>query len=331
MTRMLKAAVAAIVIVGLAQIAFAADEVDGDAPKPPWAVIKLRQAKADFIADIKAADTDGDGVLSVAEAKAAKKSGVFDPGGWGLGGFKHADKNKDGKLSPAEIKGEIHARLVKIRKALFEYDQRLRKKLTLPGVDARERYQYIRIRNGIANGSLTPAEAKALIAGERTIRKLEFQAKSDGKVTPAERAELHKALNRMSGAIYKEKHDDEGKKLPKPPPGATPGVKVRQGIQKGRIGQGVKSGELTKGETKALIGGQKKIQHMKHDMKADGKVTIKERKILHHAQNKQSHKIFRLKHNDNSRPTPKPRVKPKPKPRPRPKVRPKPRPRPRRR
>jgi len=274
MKTVLRSVAAVLAVALVCSLALAEEETDG---------AKLRRALRMRLSPKKfaKADTDGDGHLSASEIAAAKASGVFDPGGWGLVKFREADKNHDGKVSPAEARAARYYSLVG------------------------------RIQHGIKSGALTSEEAQGLIETQKEIHGMRVEARSDGKVTRDERVEIRKAVHEQSKAIFQEKHDAEGKKLPLPPPTATPGVTVRQGIQKGRIGQGIKSGELTKGETKALIGGQKKLQHMKRDMKSDGKVTLKERKILHKAQNNQSKKIYRLKHNEKSRPKPKPRPRPR--------------------
>ncbi len=82
---------------------------------------------------------------------------------------------------------------------------------------------------------------------------------------------------------------------------ATPKVTKRQMVQQKRIRQGVKSGELTKGEAAKLEKGEKKIQAEKKAMKADGKVTPQERAKLHRDLNKESRAIKRLKHNKRTR------------------------------
>jgi len=81
----------------------------------------------------------------------------------------------------------------------------------------------------------------------------------------------------------------------------TPGVDARQAEQHQRIAQGVKSGELTKGEARNLRAGQRHVRRMKRRAKADGKVTPRERRRLNRAQNHQSRKIYRLKHNPTTR------------------------------
>ncbi len=68
-----------------------------------------------------------------------------------------------------------------------------------------------------------------------------------------------------------------------------------------RIKQGVKSGELTRGETKTLAMQQKDIHHDKKEARADGKVTHAERKHIRKDERKASRSIYRKKHNARER------------------------------
>ncbi len=68
-----------------------------------------------------------------------------------------------------------------------------------------------------------------------------------------------------------------------------------------RIAQGVKSGELTKHETKTLVHQKREIQQDKKLAKGDGKVTRAERKRIKREEKKASHNIYRKKHNDKDR------------------------------
>lgn len=77
----------------------------------------------------------------------------------------------------------------------------------------------------------------------------------------------------------------------------TPEITKRQMNQRARIRQGVKSGELTKGEAKNLRQEQKTIRAEKQMAKADGKVTPAERARIRKDQNKASRDIYRKKHN----------------------------------
>jgi hypothetical protein len=76
-----------------------------------------------------------------------------------------------------------------------------------PRVDRREARQHLRIRQGVCSGRLTAREARALRRGQRHIRRLEWRAQSDGKVTLRERRRLHRALDRQSCRIYRLKHN----------------------------------------------------------------------------------------------------------------------------
>lgn len=79
-------------------------------------------------------------------------------------------------------------------------------------------------------------------------------------------------------------------------PAATPGVDKRQEVQQKRIDQGVQSGELNKREAARLERHQAGIDKMEAKAKADGTVSKKERAAIHHAQNNESQRIHRQKH-----------------------------------
>jgi hypothetical protein len=82
---------------------------------------------------------------------------------------------------------------------------------------------------------------------------------------------------------------------------STPRVDQRQDNQKARIHQGVDSGELTRHETHNLVEGQRHVNRVERRAAADGAVTAKERLRLEQAQDHQSDRVFRLKHNDRDR------------------------------
>ena len=77
---------------------------------------------------------------------------------------------------------------------------------------------------------------------------------------------------------------------------STPRVDKRQDEQQQRIDKGVASGELNQKEAARLQKGQQHVQKMEDTAVADGKVTKKERRHLESAQDKQSKKIYREKH-----------------------------------
>ncbi len=78
-------------------------------------------------------------------------------------------------------------------------------------------------------------------------------------------------------------------------------VKSRQVRQSRRISQGVKSGALTKRETRSLIKQQRRIQRTKKRAWSDGSLTGRERARLELYQDKASARIYRLKHNSIDR------------------------------
>lgn len=78
-------------------------------------------------------------------------------------------------------------------------------------------------------------------------------------------------------------------------------VAHRQVRQDKRIVHGVKSGELTRGETRHLVRQQHRIQHSKRRAWSDGTLTRKEKAGLELRQDKASAHIYRLKHNNRDR------------------------------
>ena len=75
----------------------------------------------------------------------------------------------------------------------------------------------------------------------------------------------------------------------------TPVVDQREKNQEKRIDQGIKSGEVTKGEAARLEAQQGRIKVDEAKAKADGVVTGKERAKLHREQERASKNIYRKK------------------------------------
>ena len=76
----------------------------------------------------------------------------------------------------------------------------------------------------------------------------------------------------------------------------TPRIDQREHHQRGRIHHGMKSGELTRLESRRLAAGQVHVHRVEHRAKADGVVTARERAHLQHEANQQSRRIYRQKH-----------------------------------
>ena len=78
-----------------------------------------------------------------------------------------------------------------------------------------------------------------------------------------------------------------------------PTIHQRKVDQQDRIAQGVKSGELTAGETSHLEHQEAGVNKEERGMKAqdNGHLTTQDRKTLNHQQNQESKRIYRDKHN----------------------------------
>ncbi len=77
----------------------------------------------------------------------------------------------------------------------------------------------------------------------------------------------------------------------------TPSINQRERNQQHRINQGVKSGELTRAEAGTLERQEARIKTQEMFAKKDGKVTPAEHRKLHRELNRESHRIYRKKHN----------------------------------
>ena len=76
---------------------------------------------------------------------------------------------------------------------------------------------------------------------------------------------------------------------------------ARQANQRERIVNGVQSGELTQRETRRLVAGQVHLNRVESRAKADGVVTARERAHMQHEENQQSRRIYRQKHDAQTR------------------------------
>lgn len=76
-------------------------------------------------------------------------------------------------------------------------------------------------------------------------------------------------------------------------------INQRKENQQDRIGQGVKSGQLTAGETSHLEKQESGINKEERGMRAqdNGHLTKQDRKTIHQQQNQESRRIYRDKHN----------------------------------
>ena len=80
-------------------------------------------------------------------------------------------------------------------------------------------------------------------------------------------------------------------------------INQRKADQQRRIGQGVRSGQMTAGETAHVEHQERAINHEERNMRAqdNGHLTRSDRSTLQHQQNAESRRIYRDKHNANVR------------------------------
>ncbi|MGD1212036.1 MAG: hypothetical protein ABR973_11840 [Candidatus Acidiferrales bacterium] len=155
--------------------------------------------------------------------------------------------------------------------------------------------QQDRIAQGVDSGQLTAGETKNLETKEAGLNKEEHTMRSDdnGHLTAADRTKLNNQQNHLSNQIYQDKHNANtahyGNNV----------VGQRRENQQDRIAQGIKSGQLTAGETARLERQQQSINHEDASMrKADGgKLTGADKQALNQRQNNASKNIYNKKHN----------------------------------
>jgi hypothetical protein len=163
-------------------------------------------------------------------------------------------------------------------------------------INQRKENQQDRIANGIQSGELTAGETKNLEKKESDLNHEEHDMRKldNGHLTAADRATLNQQQNKLSKNIYNQKHDAQVQNVnPKSEVGQ------RQRNQQERIAQGVKSGQLTSGETAHLEGREAGINKEVHNERAanGGKLTAAERRQVNRQENRTSNAIYRKKHN----------------------------------
>jgi hypothetical protein len=167
-----------------------------------------------------------------------------------------------------------------------------------PTIAQRKENQQDRIANGVQSGQLTAGETSKLETKEAAINgeTRADRAANGGKLTAAEKQQINKQQNQVSKQIYNDKHNANTAKYGNNPVGQ------RRENQQDRIAQGIKSGQLTAGETAKLENQQKGInQQVKADRAANGgKLTAGEKKQVNKEQNAASKNIYNKKHNANT-------------------------------
>jgi hypothetical protein len=174
-----------------------------------------------------------------------------------------------------------------------------------PTIAQRKENQQDRIANGVKSGQLTAGETSKLETKEAAINgeTKADRAANGGKLTSAEKAQINKQQNQVSKQIYADKHNANTAHY------GNNKVGQRRENQQDRIAQGIKSGQLTAGETAKLENQQKGInQQVAADRAANGgKLTTGEKKQVNKEQNAASKNIYNKKHNAKAQPQAKPK------------------------
>ena len=164
-----------------------------------------------------------------------------------------------------------------------------------PTVAQRKENQQDRIANGVKSGQLTAGETANLETKEAAINgeTRADRAANGGKLTAAEKQQVNGQQNQLSKQIYQDKHNANTAHY------GNNAVGQRRENQQDRIAQGIKSGQLTAGETSKLENQQKNInQQVKADRSANGgKLTPGEKQQVNKEQNGASKNIYNKKHN----------------------------------
>jgi len=168
-----------------------------------------------------------------------------------------------------------------------------------PGeIAQRKENQQDRIANGVKSGQLTAGETANLESKEAAINgeTRADRAANGGKLTSTEKQQINQQQNQLSKQIYDDKHNANTAHY------GHNEVGQRRENQQDRIAQGIKSGQLTAGETAKLENQQRGInQQVKADRAANGgKLTAGEKKQINHEQNAASKNIYNKKHNANT-------------------------------
>jgi hypothetical protein len=169
-----------------------------------------------------------------------------------------------------------------------------------PTVGQRKENQQDRIAQGVKSGQLTAGETSNLETKEAAINgeTRADRAANGGKLTPSEKQQINGQQNQLSKQIYNDKHNANTAQY------GNNKVGQRKENQQERIAQGVKSGQLTAGETAKLENQQQGInQQVKADRAANGgKLTQGEKQQVNKEQNAASKNIYNQKHNARTQP-----------------------------
>ncbi len=161
--------------------------------------------------------------------------------------------------------------------------------------------QQQRIEQGLKSGELTTREASKLEKGESRIDRTEKRDLRDGTLSAADKAQIQKQQNHESAAINNQKHDAQTGN-----PNFASSQRMQHDVQRNvnqeqRIHNGVANGSLTNREAGRLEGRQAHVDHVEARAGRDGHVGPYEQGRIQRTDNRDSHRIYRQKHDGQTR------------------------------
>jgi hypothetical protein len=169
--------------------------------------------------------------------------------------------------------------------------------LAQQGTVQRDVNQQNRIEQGLQSGQLNTKEASKLEGEEARIQREQSRDLKNGNLSPAEKARLTREQNQASRDITRL---DNNKATGNPNSVSSQRMQAdvqRNANQQARIEQGLKSGSMTNREAGRAERGQARVDHAEARAGANGHVSAAEQRHVQTAENRQSARIAREKHN----------------------------------
>jgi hypothetical protein len=153
-----------------------------------------------------------------------------------------------------------------------------------------------RIENGLQNGSITTRENSELQREEAHVDRMQARDMKDGAMSPAEKAKLTAAQDKVSRDITQAKTNGiNGNPLSASSQRAQADVQ-RNVNQQQRINNGVRDGSLTNRQAAKLERGQSHVDAREARAGADGHIGANEQRRIQRADNRQSKRIYNKRH-----------------------------------
>ena len=157
--------------------------------------------------------------------------------------------------------------------------------------------QQQRIEQGLQSGQLSTKEAGQLERQQQHVDNMEAHDMKNGPMTAEEQRKLDAAQNHASNSIYADKHNGTTGN-----PNSASSQRMQADVQRNvnqqqRIQKGMDNGSLTNHEAGSLEKGQAHVNRREANAAANGHVGAGAQRRIQGAENHQSNRIYRKKHN----------------------------------